>query len=216
MTGSMTRVAGRLVAALWLAAAPAAPAATIEGVVALPARPAPAPASRYTQTVGEVRDPDPPVAVVYVEGTGQQPKTGRPVAVAQEGYQFTPGLVVVPTGSVVEFPNHDPEYHSVFSYSKARRFDLGRFQRDERPPPLTFEGPGVVKLYCDIHEHMRGTILVVDTPYFQKTDAGGRYRIDGLPAGHLVVKAWLDETTVRERTIDVGANETRRVDFPAE
>ena len=214
MSGT-ARVASRLVAALWLAAQ-AAPAATIEGVVTLPARSGPTAASRYTQTVGEIRDPDPPVAVVYDEGTGQRPKAGRPVAVAQEGYQFTPGLIVVPSGGVVEFPNHDPEYHSVFSYSKARRFDLGRFQRGERPPPLTFESPGVVKLYCDIHEHMRGTILVVDTPYFQKTAADGRYRIDGLPAGRLVVKAWLDETMVRERTVEVGANETRRVDFPAE
>jgi plastocyanin len=203
------------VAALGLAAAQPAGAATIEGVVTLPARSAPAAASRYTQTVGEIRDPDPPGAIVYVDGTGQHPKGGR-VAVAQEGYQFTPGLLVVPAGSVVEFPNHDPEYHSVFSYSKARRFDLGRFQRGEKPPPLTFESPGVVKLYCDIHEHMRGTILVVDTPYFQKTGPDGRYRIDGVPAGRLVVKAWLDESTVRERTVDLGASETVRVDFPAE
>jgi plastocyanin len=208
-------VAGRLVAALCLAAADATPAATIEGVVTLPARSGPAPASRYTQTVGEIREPDPPAAVVYVEGTGQHAKAGR-VAMAQEGYQFTPGLLAVAPGSVVEFPNHDPEYHSVFSYSKARRFDLGRFQRGEQPPPLTFESPGVVKLYCDIHDHMRGTILVVDTPYVQKTDRDGRYRIDGLPAGKLVVKAWLDETTVRERTVELGANETRRIDFPAE
>lgn len=215
MTRRSASVAGRVAAALCFVTAHAAPAATIEGVVALPARSALTPASRYTQTVGEIRDPDPPVAVVYVEGTGQHPKAGR-VAVAQEGYQFTPGLLVVPPGSVVEFPNHDPEYHSVFSYSKARRFDLGRFQRGEKPPPLTFESPGVVKLYCDIHEHMRGTILVVDTPYFQKTDADGHYRIDGLPAGRLVVKAWLDETTVRERTVDLGASETRRLDFPAE
>ena len=201
--------------ALGLAGARSAPGTTIEGVVALPARGAATAVSRYVQTVGEVRDPDPPAAIVYVEGTGEHAKPSR-LAVAQHGYQFTPGLVVAPAGSVVEFPNDDPEYHSVFSYSKARRFDLGRFERGEKPPPLTFTSPGVVKLYCDIHEHMRGTILVVDTPFFVKTDPDGRYLIAGLPAGRLVVKAWLDETTVREKTIDVGANETRTVDFPAE
>jgi plastocyanin len=208
-------VVSGLVAALGLIAACSASGATIEGVVALPARAGAAPAQRYAQTVGDVRDADAPAAIVYVEGTGEHAKAGR-ISVAQEGYQFTPALSVAPAGSVVEFPNQDPEYHSVFSYSKARRFDLGRFQRGEKPPPLTFESPGVVKLYCDIHEHMRGTILVVDTPYYQKTDAQGRYRITGLPAGRLVVKAWLDEATVRERTVEVGANDTRTVDFPAD
>ena len=209
-----TSAARRLVTMLVLAAAPAL-AGTIEGVVELSVRPDPAPTPRYGQTVGEIRDPDPAVAVVYVEGTGTHAKPER-TEIAQQGYQFTPGLLVVTAGSVVDFPNHDPEYHSVFSYSKARRFDLGRYQRGERPPPLTFDSPGIVKLYCDIHEHMRGTIVVVDTPYFVKTDATGRYRIERLPPGRLVVKAWLGESTVRERTVDVGATETVRVDFPAD
>lgn len=198
-------------------AALAAPArgATVEGTVALPAGPPPVPAPRYGQTAAPIRDPDPPVAVVWVEGTGAPVVPAR-VAVAQQGYQFSPGLVVVPVGSTVEFPNLDPEYHSVFSYSKARRFDLGRFDRGEKPPPLTFDQPGFVKLYCDIHEHMRGAVLVVDTPFFQKTDAAGRYRIEGLPAKPLVVKVWIDEATVRERAIAPAARETVRVDFPAE
>jgi plastocyanin len=190
-------------------------AATIEGVVALTARPAPAPAPRYGQTVGTIRDPDPPAAVVYVEGTGQTTKPAR-ITVSQQGYQFSPGLLVVPAGSVVDFPNLDPEYHSVFSYSKARRFDLGRFDRGEKPPPLTFEQPGLVKLYCDIHEHMRGAIVVVDTPFFAKTDPEGRYRIENVPGGRLVVKAWLDESTLRERVVEPGPADTVRVDFPAE
>jgi plastocyanin len=200
-----------------LLAAVAAPtsAATIEGVVALSRRRDPAPAPRYGQTVGTIREPDPAVAVVYVEGTGQPVEPMR-IAVAQQGYQFSPGLLVVPVGSTIEFPNLDPEYHSVFSYSKARRFDLGRFDRGEKPPPLEFGQVGLVRLYCDIHEHMRGAILVVDTPVFQKTDERGRYRIENLPAKPLVVNAWIDETTTRTRAIEPAANDELRVDFPAE
>jgi plastocyanin len=215
MAGRSARLRRARTAALLAALTADASAATIEGVVALTARPAPAPAPRYGQTVGSIRDPDPPTAVVYVEGADVPAKPVR-ITVAQKGYQFSPGLLVVPTGSTVEFPNLDPEYHSVFSYSKARRFDLGRFAREEKPPPLKFDQPGLVKLYCDIHEHMRGVVLVVDTAFFQKTDAEGRYRIENLPGKKLVVKAWLDETTVRERTIEPRANETLRVDFPAE
>lgn len=191
--------------------------AVVEGTVSLP-RPAAAPAAkpRYpaaaSYTVGE---PDPPVAVVYLEGTAARAEPGH-ARMAQRHYQFAPGLLAIARGTEVEFPNLDDEYHSVFSYSKARRFDLGRYHRDERPAALSFDQAGVVKVYCEIHEHMRGTILVLDTPYFQPTDAAGRYRLEGLPAGHFTVKAWIDEDTLRTRPVELHEGATTQVDFPAE
>ena len=74
--------------------------------------------------------------------------------------------------------------------------------------------PGLVVLRCDIHEHMRGLVLVVDTPYFVITDTEGHYRITGLPAGHHALKVWLDSRTTLERPVDLRNNETLRVDFP--
>jgi plastocyanin len=190
-------------------------AATIEGTVALPrATSEPAANPRYpisaSYTVGP---PDPPAAIVSVEGGVPEPAPER-AAVAQRRYQFSPGLLAIPRGSVVVFPNLDEEYHSVFSYSKPKRFDLGRYARDETPAELTFDQPGVVKLFCEIHDHMRGTIVVVDTPYYQKTGPDGRYRIDGVPAGPHVVRAWVDDDTIRERAVDVGDGGTLRVDLP--
>jgi hypothetical protein len=70
-----------------------------------------------------------------------------------------------------------------------------------------------VKLYCEIHDHMRGTILVLDSPYFAKTDAEGRYRLDGLPAGHHVLKAWVDEDTVLAQPVELRDGATVRADF---
>ena len=193
-------------------------AAAIEGRVALPSdNAAPMVRPRYpvaaTYTVGE---PDPPTAIVYLEGDfGPAHRSAAPAAdVTQRGYQFAPGLVAVRRGSVVRFPNLDEEYHSVFSYSKTRRFDLGRYQRDETPPTLKFEQAGVVRLFCEIHEHMRGTILVLDTPYFTRTDTEGRYRLDGLPPGRFTVKAWLDEDTVRVQTVELRDGPPARADFP--
>ena len=49
----------------------------------------------------------------------------------------------------------DDEFHNVFSYSRVKRFDLGRFRKDENSPVLTFEKPGLVKIYCEIHKHMQ-------------------------------------------------------------
>jgi hypothetical protein len=124
-------------------------------------------------------------------------------------------LVAVQRGAVVRFPNLDDEYHSVFSYSKTKSFDLGRYRKDEAPASITFDKPGVVKLYCEIHDHMRGTILVLDTPYFTKTDANGHYRLEALPAGRYVLKAWVDDETVHATPVELGDGAPLRVDFPA-
>ena len=78
----------------------------------------------------------------------------------------------------VEFPNLDDMYHNVFSYSKTKRFDLGRYRKDEKPGSVLFDKPGTVTVHCEIHDRMRGTVLVLETPYFVKTDAQGHYRLN--------------------------------------
>ena len=189
--------------------------AVVEGTVTLP-REAPIPVEKPRYPVAasySVGPPDPPTAVVYLEGPFPPPPAAR-AEMAQRQYQFAPGLLAVPRGSVVAFPNLDDEYHSVFSYSKAKRFDLGRYRRGEVSAELTFEKTGVVKLYCEIHDHMRGTILVLDTPYFQKTDAQGRYRLENLPAGRHLLKAWIDEDRVLQQPVELHDRATLRVDFP--
>jgi plastocyanin len=212
--------AAAIAVALALARAAGADAgAAVEGTVALPPPPAaPAPKPRYPGAPAEaVGDPEPPAAVVYLEGDfPPSVADGPPAELAQHRYQFVPGLLPVRRGTTVVFPNLDDEYHSVFSYSQAKRFDLGRFHKDEKPAALVFDRTGVVKLFCEIHDHMRGTILVLDTPYFQKTDAAGRYRLEGLPAGDWTLKAWLAEGVVRERAVALRDGETRRADFPPE
>ena len=72
---------------------------------------------------------------------------------------------------------------------------------------------GIVRLACEIHEHMEGVILVVDTPYFQKTDADGTFRLEGLPAGRFVLKAWVSEKQMHERPVELVPGARLRVDF---
>ncbi len=128
---------------------------------------------------------------------------------AQHHAQFAPGVLPIQVGTTVEFPNLDDFYHNVFSYSKPKHFDLGRYRKDEQPATQLFDKPGVVTLHCEIHEFMRGTILVLDTPHFVRTDAAGRYRLSGLPAGHYLLKAWLNEKTTLEQPVDLPAHERR-------
>ncbi|MBI5800994.1 MAG: hypothetical protein HZA92_09770 [Verrucomicrobia bacterium] len=192
--------------------------ASVEGTVTLP-KPQPSPKlnPRYSGQAGAPAAPEPPTAVVFLEGA-PLPADDKPatnvVQVAQKGMQFGPGLIAVRKGTRVEFPNGDDFYHNVFSYSKAKRFDLGRFLKDEKPAAVTFDQPGVVKLYCEIHEHMRGTVIVLDTPYFVKTDTNGAYRLTGLPAGQFKLKAWIDDKVFFEQLVDLKPGAAARVSFP--
>jgi plastocyanin len=193
--------------------------ASVEGRVDLPkAKSAPVVAKRYEiVTTGGVLATNPPVAVVYLEGSFSKAANLPVKEVAQKDLTFVPGLLAIPVGTKVEFPNLEKDtYHNIFSYSPAKRFDLGRYRPDEKPvPSQIFDVPGLVTLRCDIHEHMRGLILVLATPHFTTTDEDGRFRLKGLPAGHYTLKAWVDSRTTREHPVDLKPGSTLHVDFPA-
>src|SRR5690348_6527390 len=190
----------------------------IQGRITLPDPEIPAVSSpRYSGSGGEIAPPDPPVAVVYLEGQFPAAATNTPPGtneVWQRGMQFRPAVLPVRVGTTVAFPNGDDFYHNVFSYSKPKRFDLGRYRKEDRPAPVVvFDKPGVVKLYCEIHQHMRGVILVLDTPYFTRTDTNGVYELHDLPAGNFLLKAWIDEKHVYEKPVSLEPGRRGHIDF---
>jgi plastocyanin len=193
--------------------------ASVEGRVDLPkSKSAPVVAKRYEiVTYGGVLSTSPPVAVVYLEGSFNKPANLPTKEVAQKDLAFVPALLPIQVGTKVEFPNLEKDtYHNIFSYSPAKRFDLGRYRPDEKPvPSQVFDVAGLVTLRCDIHEHMRGLILVLATPHFAMTDESGHFRLTGLPAGHYTLKAWVDSRTTHEHPIDLKSGSTLHVDFPA-
>src|SRR5882724_12223911 len=111
--------------------------AAVEGRVELPKSPsAPVQAKRYEiVTKAGVLSTQPPLAVVYLDGSFPQPASLPTKEVAQKDLTFIPALLPVPVGTKVEFPNLDDAYHNIFSYSPAKRFDLGRYRPVERPIP---------------------------------------------------------------------------------
>jgi plastocyanin len=207
------RVVFALVAALLTTPAVAA---TIEGRIALPkSRATPVVNQRYQiVSQGGVLSTNPPVAVVYLEGTFAKPDTPAVTQITQKNLTFSPTLLPVQVGTKVEFPNFDDTYHNIFSFSPAKRFDLGRYRSDEKPvPSQVFDVPGLVTLRCDIHEHMRALILVLATPHFVITNADGEFRLTGLPDGRYTLKAWIDSKTTREQMVELQGGAVLRVDF---
>ena len=207
-------------AVLILAASLAEPAGAqsmIEGRVALPkTHSAPVMNKRYEIiTQGGVLAPNPPVAVVYLAGSFPGSASPRVEQIIQTNFAFVPALLPVRVGTKVEFPNLDNTFHNIFSFSPAKRFDLGRYRPDEKPvPSQVFDKPGLITLRCDIHEHMRGLILVLETPHFALSDSEGRFRLTNLPAGRFTLKAWLSSKTTLEIPVELQTNASLQVNLP--
>lgn len=191
--------------------------AVIEGRVELPKTGAvPVVVKRYEiVTVNGIIATKPPLAVIYLEGSFPKRTAIPDKQMLQKDLNFVPALLPLEVGTKVTFPNLDDTYHNIFSFSPAKRFDLGRYRQDERPvPSVVFDVPGLVTLRCDIHEHMRALILVLDTPYFVTSDADGHFRLSGLPVGHYTLKAWLNSKTTLERPVELSNGSTLRVSLP--
>jgi plastocyanin len=205
-----------LVALVLAGGAPARGEAVIEGRVSLPkARFTPVVNQRYeiVSKAGVIAT-NPPLAVVYLEGEFPSHSQPATVQLPQKDLAFMQALLPVQVGTRVEFPNLDDTFHNIFSYSAPKRFDLGRYRPDERPiPSQVFDVPGLVTLRCEIHEHMRAVVLVLDTPHFVITDPEGNFRLGGLPPGRYVLKAWMNSKTTLERPVEL-TDSVMRVDFP--
>jgi plastocyanin len=184
----------------------------IEGVVRVRAAPQRRATARYPGgDPGADRIQDVP-AVVYLKGPLPGSSGAGTHTMAQRDKLFEPPLLVVQTGAVVEFPNHDPFFHNVFSYSRAARFDLGRYPQGESKE-VRFEEAGEVKVYCEVHESMRAAIVVVENPYWAQPDEEGRFRIEGVPAGTHTLVGWHVDRGDLEVEVTVTAGGTARVEL---
>ncbi|WP_338501078.1 methylamine utilization protein [Sphingomonas kaistensis] len=130
------------------------------------------------------------------------PRFASTKVMGQRNIQFTPGTLVVPLGSTVSFPNYDKVRHHVFSFSKAKRFELKLFGRDESRSVL-LDKPGTVAVGCNIHDAMRGFIRVVDAPFAGTSDAAGRLSLAGTPAGRFQLTVWHPQVRARDQEVTV-------------
>ena len=125
--------------------------------------------------------------VVYIENAKAKGKPGREV-ISMKSKTFAPHVLVISTGTVVEFPNEDPILHNVFSAS-GEGFDLGLYKRP-KSGARTFDKAGIYTLYCNIHPQMSATVIVRDNPYFAQVSKEGAFRIEGVPAGDYKITAF--------------------------
>jgi plastocyanin len=194
-------------------AAAQAPTGVIEGTVTLEPPPPPRrSATRYPGGQAETHQIQQLPAFVYIVGSvpGAPDSSGR-LEMTQRDTTFVPPVVAVPAGGTVAFPNGDPFFHNVFSYSSAQRFDLGRYPQGESKS-VTFTEPGIVEIFCEVHEFMRGAVVVTESPFHALVGEGGRFRIDGVPEGEYTLAFWHPDHQPHEQRVSIGAGDTARVE----
>lgn len=140
------------------------------------------------------------VLVAMPDNAAARKRIGRVAVMDQINMQFVPDILVIQTGSSVDFPNSDQIQHQVYSFSAAKRFQLSLYA-GHKYPPVVFDRPGLVTVGCNIHDSMLGYIYVTDSPYFGRSDAHGQLTLHNLPSGSYTVTAW------HPRLEEGGANE---------
>jgi plastocyanin len=156
-------------------------------------------------------------SVVYLEtaprGAFDVPEP-RHARMNQRNESFVPHVLAITAGSWVDFPNNDRTYHNVFSLSKTKSFNLGRYAAGHSES-IQFDQPGVVRVFCEIHSHMSAFILVFAHRYFAMTDDDGRYRIDGVPPGTYTLVVWNEAIRgdAPKRVVSVGESGDVDADF---
>jgi plastocyanin len=144
-------------------------------------------------------------AVIYLAPKGGAARfTEAKAQMTLDGRQFSPRVRVVTAGSSVEYPNHDPFQHNVFSTAAGASFDLGAYGNGSTRS-AQFKKPGAFPVYCNIHEKMTAYVVVVSTPFYAQAGADGRWSIAKVPAGKYELHVWHERATEVIKELDLPA-----------
>lgn len=143
---------------------------------------------------------------VYVENVKGAPIHNKVIEIRQEGKQFMPRSAVVQAGTTVAFPNNDSIYHNVFSLSGRNSFDLGSYRGGDKARTVTLTSPGVVDIFCNMHQKMSASVLVVPNALYTKVKSDGSFHIDNVPVGSRKVVAWSPRSKPMPQRVEVTGN----------
>ena len=140
---------------------------------------------------------------VFVENVRGAPVRGRTLEIKQENKQFSPRLAVVQAGTQVVFPNLDTVFHNVFSNSPKNSFDLGSYRAGDKPRSVIMTAPGLVEIFCNVHQKMNANVMVVPNNLYAKVRADGSFHIENVPVGSRKLVAWSPNTKPVAQKVDV-------------
>jgi hypothetical protein len=156
-----------------------------------------------------------PQAVVWLTPLGEtlpewKLSPGAIPKLVQKNKSFSPHLLIVPVGSVVQFPNRDPFFHNVFSLFDGKRFDLGLYEAGTSRN-VHFDKPGISYIFCNIHAEMSAVVITLPTPYYAISNQQGEVVIPNVPAGRYTLRVWYEAAQQEEldaQTREIAVSET--------
>ncbi len=152
-------------------------------------------------------------AVVWLESPAAAAAPGRSTAVLdQRNMQFAPRVLAVRVGTTVRMPNSDRLFHNVFSFRDGKVFDLGLYPVGTSKT-VTFDRPGVSRIFCNIHPAMAAYVVSVDSPLFAVTDGQGRFEMPGVPPGAHAYHVWRAGAPQASGTLTLAADPIE-IDLP--
>lgn len=165
-----------------------------------------------------------PAAVLWLKPLQDTPAApfvpSRSYTLLQKNRMFRPHLLVIPVGSMVQFPNADPFFHNVFSLFDGKRFDLGLYEAGSTKS-VTFSREGVSYIFCNIHPEMSAVVLTLSTSRFAIADSSGAFHLSGVPAGDYEMHVWIegvpqpDLSSMRRRVrLSAATTDLGRVEVP--
>ena len=155
-------------------------------------------------------------AVIWLTPVGgassESPRQQQIPKLIQKDKAFHPPLLVIPVGGKVEFPNHDPFFHNVFSLFEGKRFDLGLYESGTTRF-VEFDKPGISYIFCNIHAQMSAVVIALNTPYYAISDKDGEVNIANVPPGRYELQIFHPSVVPEalralSREITVAAGET--------
>jgi plastocyanin len=159
-------------------------------------------------TSGHTKQPIPPT-VFWLKPVQQTPTPAFPArgnyTLLQKNRMFSPHLLVVPVGTMVQFPNADPFFHNVFSLFDGKRFDLGLYEAGATKA-VTFSREGISYIFCNIHPEMSAVVLSLSTPLYAIADSSGTFHLHDVAPGEYELHIWIEG--VQDSTLD---KYTRRI-----
>ncbi len=215
--GSYARAAAQVLSPI---SAQQVPATTLSGRVEVAGAPA---SGKHRAVIPETVVWLTPITPTPTPATGGDAATVVPSSPAspanlrlmQKNKSFQPHVLVVPAGSLVEFPNRDPFFHNVFSLFEGKRFDLGLYEAGTSRT-VRFDRPGISYIFCNIHPEMSAVVITLATPLYAIANRDGQVSLPGVPYGHYILHVWSEgmgpenaqpltrEVTIGENTFSLG------------
>jgi hypothetical protein len=132
-----------------------------------------------------------PNVVVYLEPLSNQilPNTTHTVEINQHHKAFAPYISVSQSKQVVRFTNQDDITHHIYSVTDNNKFSF-KIRSGQSNSDSVFSQASEIAMGCNIHDWMSGYLLVVDTPYFDKSNKQGTATFAGVKNGQYRVVIW--------------------------